>query len=409
MERDMNLLTSRGVETAKDGWHSDGNNLYLRVDGDRRRWIVRVTRNGKKRDIGCGALDKVSLAFARRKRDHILAQLRDGLDPVEEKRKTRQESQKKTALVTFRQAAEAAYKVISPKWKKGSSSFAGWTKTIIKDCKSLHRMPVSGITEDHVWSVIEPFVERNELVAAKLALNRIHTILACAKSNKWRSGDNPASWDIFQFKIPARQNGAKQHYPMLKWPDMPAFLTKLRGVEDSKSAAALELITFTACRSNEIRGLRWSEVDFDAKFLTIPPERMKRSVEFKVPLSDQAVTLLKSLHEASGDELLVFPGPRSGRSILNQTLWETMQRVTDRTATSHGLRASFATWASERGVPDELIDMCLAHGKRSQTTAAYNRAENVERRRVVMQDYANFICGTEPNAKIVPLARRKQR
>jgi hypothetical protein len=179
--------------------------------GQRKRCIVRITWQGRKRDFGVGGADKVRLKLARQKRDESLAQLKDGLDPVEEKRKAREETQKKKAAqVTFRQAAEAAYKVISPGWKKGSTSPAACAKTINQDCKNLHRMPVAEITEDHVWSVIEPFVARNNLVAAKLALNRIHYILGCAKAHKWRSRDNPASWDIFQFKISARPNGGKR-------------------------------------------------------------------------------------------------------------------------------------------------------------------------------------------------------
>jgi integrase len=408
-----NLLTAKEIAGAGPGWHSDGGCLYLRVDHGadgvkRKRWVCRVTRDRKKRDFGVGSADRVSLKLARERRDAILTQLADGLDPVAEKRTAREarETAKRTA-VTFSQAAEAAYKVASPGWKRGSTATATWIRTINKDCRSLHRMPVGEITQDHIWKVIEPFVLRGHLIAARGALGRIEYVLNCATANGWRSGDNPASWSIFQFKIPARANGAKKSHAMVAWKDMPGFMTRLRAVEDNLSAIALELIALTACRSNEVRGARWDEFDWDEKLWTVPASRMKRSVEFKVPLSGQALAVLKPLYETRERSQLVFPGPKPGKAILNSTLWRTMRRVTGNAATTHGLRASFATWASDHGVSDELVDMCLAHGKKSQTTAAYNRAENVERRRIVMADWGAFLDG-KTSAKVVAIGSAKR-
>jgi integrase len=414
MERDRNLLTSRGVETAKDGWHTDGGNLYLRVDGDRRRWIVRVTRGGKKRDFGVGGADKVSLKLARQKRDRILAQLADGLDPVAEKREAREaEAQAKAAKAarkTFGEAARAVFRNREPAWKKGSSTSSAWVRNLNKDCKPLLKMPVAEIGVHQIKSVVEPYWERGKFVAGRALLSRIEAVLDYAFAHEWRpEGDNPAAWKRFVHLFPARPNGGKRPHPMVKWPDMPAFLTKLRKVEDSMSAVVLELITLTACRSNEIRGLRWSEVDFKAKVITIPPERMKRSIEFKVPLSEQALGLLRPPHEAPGrPQQLVFPGPKD-KPLINQSLWKMIRRVTGKTATTHGLRASFGTWASENGVTDELLNMCLAHAKKDQTIAAYNRAENVERRRVVMQNWANFLDGVAETGKVRQFRSDKRR
>jgi integrase len=414
MERKENLLTAKEVAGAGPGWHADGNNLYLRVDhspdgSKRKRWIVRVTRDGKKRDFGAGSADRTSLALARKRRNAILDQLADGKDPVAEKHAIRQAAAtaKKTAK-TFGEAAEAAFKIREPGWKKGSSTPGAWVKSINVDMKPLLRLPVGEIGVAEVKSVVKPFSDRGSLVAGRGLLSRIEIVLAYATAHEWRKGDNPASWSIFEHLFPHRPNGGKRHHPALDWKDMPAFMAKLRAAEMSLSAVALELIALTATRSNEVRGMRWDEIDWDAKLWTAPPERMKRSVEFKVPLSQQALALLKPLYETKRRAQLVFPGPRSGAWIANQTLWKTMVQVTGKTATTHGLRASFRSWCEDVGVEHEVAEACLAHGKGDQTAQAYNRGEMVERRRIVMQRWANFLDG-KVSAKVLSIAGRKKK
>jgi integrase len=424
MERDRNLLTSRQVETAKEGWHTDGGNLYLRVDdspdgGRRKRWIVRVTRDGKKRDFGVGAAATTSLAVARKRRDEILDQLKNDIDPVAKKREARVKAKEEAAARrTFGEAAEAVFKNRSPGWKKGSTTPAAWVKSINKDCKSLLKRPVAEIGFAEVKSVVAPFWARNKLVAGRALLSRIEAVIEYAFAHEWRpEGDNPAAWKRFVHLFPARPNGGrKRPHPMLKWPDVPAFLTKLRGVvSPSLSAVALELIALTATRSNEVRGARWSEFDWDKKLWTIPPERMKRSIEFRVPLSEQALDLLKPLYDTKGRDQLLFPAAprlgwavRPGQPIANQTLWTTMVRVTGKTATTHGLRASFRTWCGDVGVEHEVSEACLAHGAGDAVVQAYNRAEMVERRRAVMQRWADFVSGTEPDAKVVAIGSQRK-
>jgi integrase len=181
----------------------------------------------------------------------------------------------------------------------------------------------------------------------------------------------------------------------------------------------LGLLALTACRSNEIRGLKWDEIDVDAKLMTIPPERMKRGAEFKVPLSAQAVALLKALHAARDDSELVFPASaglpgkpgrpaKPGRSIPNATVWAMMQRVTDGKATTHGLRASFRTWCGDVGVAREVSEACLAHAKGDAVEAAYNRSEMVERRRAVMVRWADFLDG-KASAKVTDISAAKRK
>jgi integrase len=196
---------------------------------------------------------------------------------------------------------------------------------------------------------------------------------------------------------------------MVPWRDMPAFIAKLRQSKDSLSAVALELIALTACRSNEVRGMRFDEIDWDASLWTVPPERMKRQIEFKVPLSKQAFALLKTLDATKAPRAqLVFPGPRPGKPVANQGLWAQMGRTTGKTATTHGLRASFKSWGEDVGVDHQVAECCLAHAKGDSTVAAYNRGEMVERRRVTMQSWADFLDG-KASGEVVAIGSAKRR
>jgi integrase len=414
MERDDDKLAERRAKNAGPGWHSFSKNLYLRVDHGtdgvtRRRWICRVTRQGRKRDFGLGGLNDTSVKLARKRRDEKLAQLRDGLDPVAEKRAKRDAAASaRAATHTFRDAAEAVMKNREGAWKKGSSSFASWMKYLFHDAKPLLKLPVGEITVDQVKAVVEPHWRAGHMTAARRILTCIELTLGFAIAHGWRLTANVASWEVFKHIAPAKPNGGKKHHQMVPWRDMPAFIAKLRQSENSLSAVALELIALTACRSNEVRGMRFDEIDWDEKLWVVPKERMKRSVEFKVPLSKQALALLKALDDTKGKAPLIFPGPRAGKSIANQALWTQMGRATGKTATTHGLRASFKSWGEDVGVDHQVAERCLAHAKGDATVAAYNRGDMIERRRAVMQRWADFLDGKEC-AKVVAIGSRRRR
>jgi integrase len=268
-------------------------------------------------------------------------------------------------------------------------------------------MPVGEIKVDDVKAVMAPFWAHGHHVGARACLGRIEMVLGFAIAHGWRRSANVASWAVFEHLTPSRPNGGKKHHPMLDWKEMPDFIVKLRGVKDSMGALALELIALTATRSNEVRGMRFDEIDWEEKLWTVPAERMKRSVEFKIPLSNQALALLKPLYETRGRSQLVFPSPTPNRGISNATLWATMVRVTGKTATTHGLRASFRSYCSDVGVDDQLAEFCLAHGPKNAVQAAYNRAETIERRRIVMQRWADHLDG-KATAKVVAIGSAKR-
>jgi integrase len=340
-----------------------------------------------------------------------LETLRRGEDPVAEKREARERAKAaRLATHTFREAAEAVMTNREAAWKTGSSSFAAWRKSLFVDCRALLRLPVGEVGVNDVKSVVAPFWAQGHMTAARGLLTRVETVLGYAIAHEWRLSANVASWSVFEHLSPSKPNGGKKHHAMIPWQEMPAFVAKLRECKDSLSAVALELLALTACRSNEVRGMRFDEIVWTEKLWVVPPERMKRSVEFRVPLTAPALRVLKALYGTRGKGDLVFPGPQPGKAVANQGLWSQMGRVTGKTATTHGLRASFRSWCSDVGVDDQLAEFCLAHGPKGQVQAAYNRAQTVERRREVMTRWADFLDG-KSSAKVVAIgsAKRKHR
>ena len=170
------------------------------------------------------------------------------------------------------------------------------------------------------------------------------------------------------------------------------------------SAMAMEFIILTAVRVSEGLGAEWSEIAFDEAHWIIPARRMKMGREHSIPLSDRALELLRALHEHRGKGRHVFPGVRPGQPVARTTVYNQCQRVTGERASPHGFRATFRSWCSKTGVAFEVAELSLAHLK-DKIVGAYDRDEMIERRRVVMQQWAKWL--EEPaSAEVIPLARR---
>jgi integrase len=407
-------LTAKQVESAKDGWHADGGNLFLRVSdgGQRRHWVLRWTRDRRTTEMGLGSAGggagKVSLALARQKRDEAMAQIGTGLNPIVQRRK---DKDAKASRKTFAEAAEAVIKTKQGGWRTSTEGRASnlyeWTKNLTVDCKPLAKLFVDEITVEDIKRVVSPFWDKEKHRTARRMLNRIELTLSYATAHGWRSGDNPASWKIFEHLAPSQPNG-KKHHAALPWRDVPDFVARLREVARI-GALALEFAILTATRSGEARGARWSEIDFDARVWSIPAERMKTKEQFDVPLSDQAVALLRKMEGL--DRQLVFPTEDGDKVVTNMSLWGLTKRLApdDVDATTHGFRASFKTFCSDHAIDREIAEACLAHQIGSAVEQAYNRTSILERRRVPMQMWADFLDGVSEETKVVPIAQGKRR
>jgi integrase len=261
-------------------------------------------------------------------------------------------------------------------------------------------MPVAEITTADIVRVMSPIWARGRLDGAKRLLSRISATLDYATANGLREGDNPASRAILKHLEPAAPGGPRKRHAAINWRALPDLVRRLR-IINSTAARALEMLALTACRSAEIRAARWGEIDLTAAVLTVPASRMKGKAAHSVPLSLQAIDILRRMQVISTSDL-IFEGTRKGRAVHSETVRTLMADLTG--ATVHGLRSSFRDWCGETGVSRELAELSLAHKFGNETEASYARSSLLERRRAIMAQWAHFLDGKD-GAEVIPLAR----
>jgi integrase len=230
---------------------------------------------------------------------------------------------------------------------------------------------------------------------------RIEAVLDWAKVSGHRSGDNPAAWagNLEGLLARPRKIAKVENHAALDWREIGTFMLKLRAV-DAMSARCLEFIILTAVRSGEARGAVWSEIDLDGARWTIPAERMKADREHVVPLSTAAVTLLKALPRIEGNPL-VFPSPASEGELSDVAVSKTAKRLGG-DITVHGFRSAFRDWAAEStNTPNEVCEMALVHSIGSAVEASYRRGDLLEKRKVLMQTWADYCA--KPTATVTAI------
>jgi integrase len=398
MGRQSNKLSARKVETARDGFWSDGGSLYLKVaDGGRRRsWVYRFVRGGKVTSMGLGAAGTVSLKAARAKRDELAKLLAQGLNPLTERRKNRlADAQRKTVA-----DAAAAY-IEQRKRDWSSSSLNQWKHTVARHCASIAKLYVNEIGLDDVKLAVMPLVDKGHVASARQTQSRIQIVLNYAVEHGWRAEDQRSAWS----PVAKRPKGERPHHPMLPWREAPAFVAALRA-SDGLSARVLEFLALTATRLSEAREARWSEIDLAAKTWTVPAGRTKARRPHPVPLSKRALEVIGECKAHRVNELVFF-GHRDRRPVSRMAVWAQCQRTSGGKASPHGFRATFRSWCADTGVEFEVAESALAHVA-GGVVEAYQRSPLLERRRPVMANWAAFLSGESESAEIVPLRRVSQ-
>ncbi|HSW07389.1 tyrosine-type recombinase/integrase [Aquabacterium sp.] len=366
-------------------------------------WVLRVMVAGRRRDVGLGGFPAVTLAQAREAARAARDKIRGGVDPVEEARLARSNLKaSRAAAITFQHASAQYIKAHGRSWRnekhrqQWKNTLATYADPLIGD------ILVSHLSMSHVLQVLEPIWFEKTETASRLR-GRIESILDWAKGRGYRSGDNPAAWKgNLDTQLPKADRVARQdNQPALPIDLTPEFMRRLRRA-DGQGARALEFTILTVARSGEARGAGWSEIDMEGKVWTIPASRMKAGVEHRVPLSSQAIKLLKALPRVAESQL-VFPAPR-GAILSDMTLTAVIRRFNEadkdkwvdprngRGVVPHGFRSTFRDWAAERtNFPREVAEMALAHTIDNKVEAAYRRGDLFEKRRLMMNEWASFL------------------
>ncbi|MQU52148.1 integrase arm-type DNA-binding domain-containing protein [Pseudomonas sp. FSL R10-1339] len=372
--------------------YQDKNGLALRVTKTgSKSWIFRYQKDGHRHDMGLGSFPLVSLADARAACLELRVKINSGIDPLAEKH------QKAKQTITFQD--EALERIEHYKHEWSTKHAAQWFSSLRDHVfPKIGLMPVNEVDADAVMSVLEP-IWREMPESARRVRNRIELVLDFAKTRGNRFEDNPARWRGHLQNILSGITPEVEHLESMPYSRMPAFMEKLEG-DITRAARCLQFVILTACRSGEAMGARWDEIDFETKMWSIPAERMKSRQPHQIPLSDAAMGVLKDVH-TRGRSDLIFPN-RSLKAIMaNNSLRRVLTRY-DETATPHGFRSTFRMWAVEKTkFPDEICEIALSHSVGTATTRSYSRGNLLERRRSLMDKWANFVmeCSNPPKTK----------
>ncbi|MGD2117861.1 MAG: integrase arm-type DNA-binding domain-containing protein [Chromatiales bacterium] len=387
----IHKLSPRKVETAEPGKHEDGAGLRLVVSpAGAKKWVLRYTIAGKRREMGLGSLPDVGLAEARDTASRYRKQAKAGIDPIEQRQaeKTKQLAEDRKGI-TFDECARR-YLLNKTAEFSNAKHAAQWSSTLETYASpTIGRLSVDDVTLPHIVNILEPIWLTKTETATRVR-GRIESVLAWATVSGYRSGDNPARWKGNLDAVLAKPTKLKkvQHHKAIQWADINDFVQALR-MRNGLAAKALEFLILTATRSGEVRGAVWDEIDLDAKTWTIPAERMKADREHTVPLCDDALALLESLPR-SEENNLVFPSVR-GRMLSDVGLAKPLKAISP-DATVHGFRSTFRDWCAEStNYPNEVAEMALAHSIGNAVEKAYRRGDLLAKRTRLMDDWCKYI------------------
>ena len=377
-------LTTLKIRNAKPGRHVDGRGLCLLVKpSGARTWLLRMQLNGQRRDYGLGSALDVSLAEAREAAALLRRRVREGFDPVAERRKALK------IIPNFEIATRNCHETLGNGWKVGHHArwLAGFERHVFP---RIGAKPVDQVDSACVVEALSPiWLEVPE--TARRLLQRIGVVLDFAHVNGWVPDE--VSLRSVRKGLP-RQNDKRGHMEAMPYAEVPALMQRLAAAAPTTGRDALRFTIYNAVRSNETRFAVWTEFDLDNGIWTIPGERMKARETHVVPLSAPVVTLLrKRWSERLSDTGLVFSNSGE-KPISDVTMTKLMRDAGITGATVHGFRSAFTDWAAERtSFPKEVADKALAHKLPNKVEAAYRRTDFFEKRRDLMAQWAEFLDG----------------
>lgn len=414
MAKGIHRLSAAEVRTKTDpGHYSDGGGLYLQVSQfDTKSWVFKFTVNGRTRGMGLGPIHTLTLAEARTKAADLRKVVSEGLDPIEERNAARLKVATNAAKsITFNDAVDK-YLAKKDGEFRNDKHRKQWRSTLdTYAAPILGKMNVAHITMQDVLRVLEPIWSEKTETASRLR-GRVEAVLSWATVVGARTGDNPARWagNLKELLPKPSAVAEKDNQPALSLEGLPGWFCELRKRE-GMSARALEYLTLCASRSGEVRGATWGEIDMDAGLWIIPATRMKAKREHRVPLTPNALALLRALPRVDGSDH-VFPAARGG-ALSDMSLSAVMRRMQEaetaegrkgwldprsgRPAVPHGLRSTFRDWAAETGVARDMAEIALAHTVGSDIERAYRRSDMLERRRALMAAWGAACRGERTN------------
>jgi integrase len=387
--------------------YGDGGGLWLIVGKTgARSWVFKYMIAGRSREMGLGPCPAVSLAEAREAVLKCRRQIREGIDPIDARRAARVARQIECARqMSLRDCALAYIAKQQDAWLNEKHQ-KQWAKTFLADNSyvppAIGRLPVAAIDDAIVTKILLPLWKATPVTAARVR-GRIENVLDWATVSKFRSsGLNPARWaGHLEHVLPKKDRARLHHHAALPFAEIAAFMVELRQ-QEGIAARALEFTILTACRSGEVLGARWDEIDERQKLWTVPASRTKVKLEHQVPLSDAALAILSQMRRVRQSDF-VFEGARAGRPLSPAAMLRVLAALGRGGLTAHGFRSTFRDWCGDRTTfPREVAEAALGHTI-GGVEGAYRRGRALDRRRQLMSAWARY-CAEQAasGADIVP-------
>ena len=387
------LTASQVLQKRTPGRFRAGPNLWLQVtrsksgNGVVKSWLLRYILHGRVYTMGLGSAQLFSLKQARDRAKPHLQLLSDGINPLEVRRKEEDARRAEAAArVTFSDAAKRFLALHEPTWRNPKHR-QQWRNTLRTYAfPLLGDRPLEEIDGAIINAALTPIWQEKPETASRVK-QRIERVL------QWIKDGCPP---------PARVAGAtREHHKAIPFLELPAFMAELRE-RDSVSARALEFVVLTASRTSEAIGARWDEIDGDV--WTVPAARMKAKKEHEVPLSQRAMAILAEIPRTADG--YVFPGAKAGKPLSNMAMLELLRGMAGNGYTVHGFRSSFRDWAGDRTHhARDVIEHALAHRIKDKAEAAYRRGSALEKRRLLMEEWATFCSSPEITGTVLPLRK----
>jgi integrase len=415
----ISRLVAANLKAMPPGMHGDGGGLWFQVTAlpngvTGRSWIYRYTFNGKTREMGLGSLTNVGLGQARQaaKRCWDMVHPVDPsvapVDPIDHRRALRATAKIEAAKprATFEKCARQYISLQRATWRD-PKSIQQWENTLQTYVYPVFGdLPVESIAAGHVLQALEPIWATKTATANRIR-QRIEAVLDYAKVKGLRDRDNPARWrGNLEHALPRPANVAPvKHFRALNYTEISDFMRKLRQ-RRGIAARALEFAVLTNLRIGSVRKAHQDEIDLVNKIWTVPPPNLKHRKgqepkPLRVPLSPPAHALAERLMARYPESEYLFPGQVPGEPFSENATVGVLKRTGYHdVATTHGFRSTFKDWAHEvcePRPPDDVIEMAMAHTIGDGVEAAYRRGELFEKRRKLMDAWAEY-CARGDNS-----------
>lgn len=384
----MGRLKALQIKSLPPGNHSDGNNLYLRVKPTgARSWVFRFKQNGKVAELGLGSVAIRTLSEARNLAIDMCRLIAAGSNPKQALTPKQQEK-------TFSDYAGELIEAKKQGWRNAKHA-SQWVNTLAQYAYPvIGNKPVADIDINDLKKILKPIWGTKTETASRLRM-RIEAVLDYGYLHEGTDKANPARWrgSLDKLLPSPKKTKSVEHFTAIPYEHLPSVMAQLR-TRLSVAALCVRWVALTACRSGMARAMTWDEIDTEKRAWVISGTKMKTGVEFRVPLSDECVAILKQAErfKSFSQTGCVFPGERAGRPMGDTVLSSELKRASFPQATVHGLRSSFMDWAAdETDFPREIREQALAHSI-GVVERAYRRSDLFEKRRELMDAWANFLA-----------------